>query len=87
MASMVIRNIPDEAVRDFKAKAKAHGKSTEQMARELIVREAGMSSDEAWAALDRIREHSKPVSGQQIIDQIRWDRENNLGRKIPGIDE
>ena len=87
MGSMVIRNIPDEIVERFKARAKANGQSAEQLARDVITREAGMTSEEAWAAIDAIRERSGQVSGQQIIDQIRWDRDHNLGRSYPGIDE
>jgi plasmid stability protein len=87
MASMVIRNIPDDVFERFKARAKAKDKSAEQMAREVITKEAGMTREEAWAEIDAIRARSKPVSGQEMIDQIRWDRDHNLGKTYPGIDE
>ena len=49
MGSMVIRNIPDDVLRRLKERAAEAGKSTEQMAREAITREAGMTREEAWA--------------------------------------
>jgi plasmid stability protein len=87
MGSLIIRNLPDKVVEGFKARAKAKGKSTEQYARDIITREAEMTTEEVWAAIDAIRASSKRVSGQQIVDEIRWDRDHNLGRSYPGIDE
>jgi hypothetical protein len=37
--------------------------------------------------MDAIRASSKPISGQQIIDEIRWDRDHNLGKSYPGFDD
>jgi plasmid stability protein len=76
MASMVIRNIPDSVVESFKARAKANGLSTEQLARDVITREAGMTKEEAWAAIDAIRAKSKPVDLQtalRIMEESRLD--------------
>lgn len=87
MASMVIRNIPDEAFERFKKRAKAQGKSAEQMAREAIIEAGEISREEAWVAIDEIRAQSKPISGQEVVDRIRWDRDHNLGRSYPGIEE
>ena len=36
MASMVVRNIPDDVFERFKPQARAEGKSAEQLAREAI---------------------------------------------------
>ncbi|MDI6026186.1 hypothetical protein QBK99_08295 [Corticibacterium sp. UT-5YL-CI-8] len=83
MASMIIRNLPDDVLDRFKARAKAKGVSTEQLAREVISEKAGMTREEAWAEIDAIRAKSKPASGQELIDSIRWDRDNDLGRAWP----
>lgn len=78
MGSMVIRNIPDDVLESFKARAKAKGKSAEQMARDVIAREAGMTSQEAWATIDAIREGSKPVdleTALRIMEEARAERD------------
>lgn len=68
MASMVIRNLPDDVLERFKARAKAKGVSTEQLAREVISEKAGMTREEAWAEIDAIRAKSKP------IDRETWEK-------------
>ncbi|RJG45412.1 MULTISPECIES: hypothetical protein [unclassified Mesorhizobium] len=78
MGSMVIRNIPDDVVESFKARAKANGLSAEQLARDVITREAGMTREEAWATIDSIRAKSKPVdlnTALKIMEEARLDRD------------
>lgn len=78
MGSMVIRNLPDDVVESFKARAKAKGQSAEQLARDVITREAGMTRDEAWAAIDAIRARSKPVdleTALRIMNEAREERD------------
>jgi plasmid stability protein len=78
MGSMVIRNIPDDVLERFKARAKSQDKSAEQMAREVITKEAGMTKEEAWAEIDRIRAQSKPVDLQtalRIMEEAREERD------------
>jgi plasmid stability protein len=87
MASMVVRNIPDDVLQRFKERAKADGKSAEQLAREAIAEKARPSREEVIRRIDAIRARSKRTSGQEIIDSIRRDREQNLGRRIPGLDD
>lgn len=61
MGSMVIRNIPDDVLKRFKDRAKADGKSAEQLAREAITEKAKISREEAWARIDAIRATIAPV--------------------------
>jgi plasmid stability protein len=78
MGSMVIRNIPDDVLQRLKERAAKAGKSTEQMAREAITREAGMTREEAWAAMDAIRARSKPVdleTALRIMQEARGERD------------
>lgn len=78
MASMVIRNIPDEVIERFKARAKAKGQSAEQLARDVLTREAGTTREEAWAEIDAIRARSKPVDLEttlQIMEEMRAERD------------
>lgn len=87
MGSMVIRNIPDDLLARFREQARKEGKSAEQLGREALAAKVKPSREDIIREMDELRAKSKPVSGQQIIDDIRWDRENNLGRKYPGLDE
>ncbi|MGN6471488.1 MAG: FitA-like ribbon-helix-helix domain-containing protein [Rhizobiaceae bacterium] len=87
MASMVVRNIPDDVLKRFKERAKADGKSAEQLAREAIAEKAKPSREEVIRRIDAIRARSKPSSGQEIIEQIRYDREHELGRDFSGLSE
>ena len=87
MASMVIRNIPDDVLDRLKERARAAGKSTEQLAREALVEKAKPSREQLIAEMDAIRASTKPSSGQEIIDAIREDRDHNLGRGYDGFNE
>jgi plasmid stability protein len=79
MASMVIRNIPDDVMERFQRRAKLDGKSAEQLAREAISERAGPTVEEAWAEIDAIRARSKPVdmeTWQRLWDEARDERDN-----------
>jgi plasmid stability protein len=87
MASMVVRNIPDDVLQRFKERARADGKSAEQLAREAIEEKAKPSREEIIRRIDAIRAQSKRTSGKEIVDSIRRDRDNDLGRQIPGLSD
>ena len=87
MGSMVIRNIPDDILKRLKEQAKAEGKSTEQLGREALAEKARPSREQIIREIDAIRAASKPTSGKVINDEIRWDRDHDLGRTYPGLDE
>jgi plasmid stability protein len=84
MASMVIRNIPDDVFERFKQRAKADGKSAEQLARETIAEKAAPDRAELIRRIDAIRASTKRTSGRAIIEEIRRDRETSLGKDDPG---
>lgn len=80
MAQMLARNIDDEVAARFEARAKAEGKSAEQVLRELIDRYAARSVEERLAALDAIR---ATTIGKPVVDPvsiIRQDRDTGHGR-------
>lgn len=87
MGSMVIRNIPDDVLSRLKDRAKAEGKSAEQLGREALAEKARPSLQELLDEMDAIRAASKPVSGKAINDEIRRDRDHGLGRNHPGLGE
>lgn len=80
MAQMLVRNIDDAVAERFKQRAKADGKSAEQVLRELIDRYAARSVEERLAALDAIR---ATTIGKPVVDPvatIRQDRDTGHGR-------
>ncbi|MFH1793946.1 MAG: hypothetical protein ABIK36_02040 [Pseudomonadota bacterium] len=89
MASMVIRNIPDDVMERFKARAKAAGKSAEQLAREAIVEKGKSSREEAWARIDALRAQTKRIDDVDLVEEIRREREERTNRILgnePGSD-
>jgi plasmid stability protein len=84
---MVVRNIPDDVLKRFKERAKADGKSAEQLAREAIAEKAKPSREEVIRRIDAIRARSKRTSGREINEAIRYDRDHDLGRGIPSLND
>jgi plasmid stability protein len=84
---MVIRNIPDDVLARLKDKARVEGKSAEQLAREALAEKAKPSREQIIREIDAVRASTEPTSGEEINDEIRWDRDQNLGRSFPGLDE
>ena len=63
----------------MKKKAKAAGKSVNDLAREALDTAAKPSKEEAWAAVDRIRAKIRARVGHDLPDStagIREDRDN-----------
>jgi antitoxin FitA len=87
MGQMIVRKLDDDVIERIKKKARLEGTSAEQVAREALTHAFTPSRDELIARMEAIRAASKPVSGQDIIDEIRRDRDNNLGRPIIGLDD
>jgi plasmid stability protein len=81
MGQMLVRKIDDAVLQHIRSKAKAGGKSAEQIARETLAAAFKPDRGELIRRMAAIRAASKPTSGQQIIDEIRWDRDHNLGRQ------
>lgn len=78
MASMVIRNIPDDVMERLKSRARAAGKSTEQLAREAITEKGEASRAELIREAEQIRSRSKPVdmaTAIRIMEEARDERD------------
>ena len=80
MVDMLVRNVADATAARLKKKAKAAGKSVNDIAREALDLAARPSKDEIWAEIDRVRERIGPVQGDSTID-IREDRDNSERRQ------
>jgi len=77
MAQMLVRNIDDEVAARFKARAKAEGKSAEQVLRELIADYSDRKAA-ALARLAELREKIGPVTLDPVA-LIREDRDSDHG--------
>ena len=88
MASMVVRNIPDDVLKRFKERAKADGKSAEQLAREAIAEKAKPSREEVIRRIDAIRARSKPTDLQTTLRLMQEAREERDARPYdPALDD
>lgn len=88
MASMVIRNIPDDVMRRFKAQAKAEGKSAEELGREAIADKAKPSREEILRRMDELRARAKPVdleTAMKIMEEAKAERDSSP--YLPGTDD
>jgi plasmid stability protein len=87
MGSMVIRNIPDDVLQRFKARAKADGKSAEQLAREAIADKAQISREQLIREIAEIRAMSPPVDMETMLRVMREARDERDARPFdPNFD-
>ena len=76
VVDILVRNV-DQAIADrLKAKARAEGKSVNELAREALTAAAKPTKEEAWAEIDRIRAKIGKVSGVSTADIREW-RDND----------
>lgn len=79
MGNIFVRNVDDDALARLKQKAKAAGKSVNELARNALIDAAKPSKEEAWAEADRIRARIRARLGRDLCDStpgIREDRDN-----------
>jgi len=76
MVDILVRNVDAATAAELKKKAKAQGKSVNDLAREALKAAAKPGKEEAWAEIDRIRRMS-PYSKVDSTDLIREDRDND----------
>ncbi len=80
MASIVIRNIPDDVLKRFRERARADGKSAEQLAREAIAEKAKPDRAEAWRQIDDLRSKTRRMEDFDIVEEITRGREERSQR-------
>ncbi len=76
MVDILVRNVDEATAAELKKKAKAQGRSVNDLAREALKAAAKPSREEAWAEIERIRRMS-PYSKVDSTDLIREDRDND----------
>jgi plasmid stability protein len=79
MVDILVRNVDDATAAELKKKAKAQGKSVNDLAREALKAAAKPGKEEAWAAADAFRKKIGRISGDSTAD-IREDRDSGWGR-------
>jgi plasmid stability protein len=77
MVDILVRNVDAATAAQLKTKAKAQGKSVNDLAREALEQAARPSKEEAWAEADRLRKKIGKVKGDstQIIREWRDNKE------------
>ena len=80
MGDLLVRNVTDATKTALKKKAKAAGKSVNDLAREALDAAARPSKEEIWREADRLRERIRKRLGHDLSDStadIRADRDND----------
>lgn len=80
MVDILVRNVDGATAAQLKKKAKAAGKSVNDLAREALDAAAKPSMEEIWAEADRLRESIRRRVGHELSDStadIRADRDND----------
>lgn len=80
MASMVIRNIPDDLMARIKDTARREGKSAEQFAREALADKVRPSREEILRQMDEMRARSKAVNAETFVRIMREARDERDAR-------
>ena len=78
MVDILVRNVDNATAKRLKSKAKAAGKSLNELAREVLHAAAKPTKEEAWAEADRIRAKIRARLGRDLADStpgIRDDRD------------
>jgi plasmid stability protein len=76
MVDILVRNVDEATAVQLKKKAKAAGKSVNDIARDALRDAAKPSKEEAWAAVDRIRKKIGKVTGDSTRIIREW-RDND----------
>jgi plasmid stability protein len=72
MVDILVRNVDDATAAQLKKKAKAEGKSVNDIARAALMAAAKPDKDAIWAEIDRIRAKIGKVSGDSTADIRAW---------------
>ena len=80
MGDLLVRNVAETTKAALKKKAKAAGKSVNDIAREALDAAARPSREQIWAEADRLRERIRKRLGHDLSDStadIRADRDSD----------
>jgi plasmid stability protein len=74
MGQILIRNLDDAVLDALRGRAKDHGSSVEEEARQALASAVGLSREEAVRRLDEIRAKIGRLRGESSLDILRRDR-------------
>jgi antitoxin FitA len=78
MVDILVRNVDETTAKELKKKARAAGKSVNDIARDALRAAAQPSKEEIWAEADRMRAKIRARVGRDLEDStalIRHDRD------------
>lgn len=76
MGQILIRNVPDETIETYKAKARLHGHSLEQEIRDLLEANRPYTPEERYQVALRLQAMTVQVPGSKsAVELIREDRD------------
>lgn len=75
MASISVRNLPDDVVEGLKLRARVHGRSLEAQVRAILEENSRLTPDEFWRIADEMRARTKGRIHGDSTDLIREDRD------------
>ena len=93
MATLTVRNLEDEVVKQLRVRAAANGRSAEAEHRELLRRALLPSSEEElqrrWAVADQLEEFQKRTGGRGGPTGAELIRESRIERtaRLSGVSE
>ncbi|MEQ1890188.1 MAG: plasmid stabilization protein [Alphaproteobacteria bacterium] len=76
MGQVIIRNLPEDIIKRLKLKAEIHGHSLEQELRNILGREAGLTTEEKLALIDTARGMQEKSFAIDSTQMIREDRDS-----------
>jgi plasmid stability protein len=86
MATIQIRNVPDEVATICKVRAAKAGKSLQEyMLSELIALSERSTVDELYAELEASRTNNNDLTAEDIVSIIHQEREARTAHKISAV--
>jgi antitoxin FitA len=74
MGWLFIRDLDDAVIDALRRRAKAHGQSLEEEARQALSASAGLTKEQALERIDAIRAKIGRLPGPSIVEELRLDR-------------
>jgi plasmid stability protein len=74
MGQILIRNLDDAVLDALRGRARQHGSSVEEEARQALAASVGLTREEAVRRLDEIRAKIGRLPGESTLEILRRDR-------------
>ena len=74
MAQILIRNLDDAVIDALRGRARDHGSSVEEEARQALAAAVGMSREDALRRIEAFQSKIGPLPGETSLEILRRDR-------------